>query len=114
MTINNPLVTSTTWTIGQIGSFRLSPLAHHQVRAALTIAKLMRCGDDGEVEDAVRAITMIKGAALFDRSWEELEVEDEQDLDNQIVAYMDGTQELMRVLGVDQKSLPCCGTEGGC
>ncbi len=109
-----------TWTIDQIGSFKLGLPAHHQIRTALTIAKLMRRGGDGEVEDAARAIRLMLGAALFDRGpdefsvWDEFEAEDEVDHNEQIVAYMDGTAELARVLREGHIVLHSCGTEGGC
>jgi hypothetical protein len=112
------LTQPTPWTIDQIGSFKLGLRAHHQVRTALTIAKQMRRDGDGEVEDAARAIRLMLGAALFDRemdevyAWEEFEADDEEDYDEQVVAYMDGTQVLIDALSVDHNLPQAYGSEG--
>lgn len=108
----------TPWNIDQIGTFKLGQRAHHQVRTALTIAKLMRRGDDGEVEDATRAIRLMLGLALFDPqpdevyAWEEFEAKDEEDSDEQIDAYMDGAAELSNALRGDNHLPGTYGTQG--
>ena len=78
-----------------LGTFTLNEQSLAQVRAAMKITRLMRSGgDDGEVEDAARAIVLLFGACMFDDDWLDVVFKDTADLDRQEVAYMDGVAEL--------------------
>lgn len=101
--------------IDQIGSFKLGPAAHQQVRTALTIAKLMRRDGDGETEDVARAFRLMKGAALLDDdAWTELEVESDEDLDRQLDDYHDCVGVLLYALGKQDVALCSDKIEGEC
>jgi hypothetical protein len=79
----------------QIGTFGVSNRDVAIVTEALEIAKRMRGEGDGSLEDATRAVILLKGSGLsrdFNRC---IEGEGSADVDRQIVAYMDGVAELM-------------------
>ena len=98
----------------QLSSFNLGRVPLAQTEAALSIAKRMRRNGDGEVEDAARAFRLLKGAALFDQSWDDLEGQNDEDQDRQVNAYMDGVAELSSALRSDRDQHCTCGTKGGC
>lgn len=83
----------------QLSSFRLGNLPLAQTRAALRIAKLMRCGADGEVEDAARAFCLLTDTPTLDLAWDELDADDEEDRDRQVEAYMHALAQFRLALG---------------
>jgi hypothetical protein len=81
-------------TTDRIGSFKVNEQSLEQVRGAMRIAKQMRREGDGEAEDAARAMVLLFGACMYDEDWFDVVVTDEEDRNNQTVAYMDGVAEL--------------------
>jgi len=97
-----------------IGSFRVTELQRQRLLAALSIAKQMHMDGEGEMEDAVRAIALLRGGGHLDDTWSSIEAEDYEDYDRQVTAYYDGVAELCDVLTSEHPFAHLLATMGSC
>ena len=86
----------------KIGSFLVTEVQRTRFTAALNIAKQMHVPGNDDLDDAIRAIVLLRGGAYFDDAWCALEAEDAADYDRQATAYYDGVGELMRLFDDDE------------
>jgi len=96
------------------GTFRVTEVQRGRFSAALNIAKRMRVQGDESLEDAVRAVEILRGGGYLDHTWDMVEAEDDDDHERQANAYYDGVGELDLVLNQPKQSCNLCGCGGSC
>jgi hypothetical protein len=102
MNYQNTLTTNYSDKPYKSSGFLVTEVQRTRFTAALNIARQMNVPGDDAVDEAVRAIVLLRGGAYFDDKWHEMAAADEADYDRQATAYYDGVGQLIRLLDEDQ------------
>jgi hypothetical protein len=96
----------------RFGSFDLTPKQRHVMATAMAVTNQMRKEGESALEDATRAVIILRGAGLLEVMADEPELGSQAEIDLYLDSYMDAVAELTARVPNADLSIPCTCQHG--